>query len=62
MEGISRHPGFRAAEFARDHPDVSICQVEGTWHATVYLDCGYGEMHGRTEDELVDKLAAALGG
>jgi len=62
MEGISRWPGSRADEFERAHPEVSICQVAGVWHATVSLDCGYGYMHDRTEDELVDRLAEALGG
>jgi hypothetical protein len=60
MEGISRLPGSRAAEYARTHPDVSICQVDGVWRATVNLDCGFGEMHGATEDELLAKLDAVL--
>ena len=62
MEGISRLPGFRLAELARAHPEVSICQVEGTWHAWIPAGSGGAEMHGRDEDELAAKLTAELGG
>jgi hypothetical protein len=62
MEGTTRWPGPRVAAYVRAHPEVSIePPVEGVWRATVNLDCGWGEMHGCTEDELLAKLAAALG-
>jgi hypothetical protein len=38
------------------------CAVDGVWHATVSLDCGYGYASGRTEGELLAKLTAALEG
>jgi hypothetical protein len=57
MEGITRLPGSRLAEFARAHPEAVICRVEGTWHAWVPDgDCTGAEAHGRTEDELLAKL------
>ena len=49
-------------EFLDGHPDVTACRVDGVWHATAYLDRGYGEMHADDEDELLAKLTAALGG
>jgi hypothetical protein len=58
-------PGARLAEFAARHPEVSgwpWC-VEGTWHAWISTGEFTGaEAHGRTEDELLAKLAAALPG
>ena len=56
MEGITRLPGARLAEYQRDHPGTVICQVEGTWHAWVPDGCGGAEAHGRTEEELLAKL------
>ncbi len=62
MERITRWPGSRAAEYARDHPGVAIPPpVDGTWHAEVVLDCGYGYMHEDSEDELIKRLTKALG-
>jgi hypothetical protein len=51
-------------EFLERHPEVSWppCAVDGVWHATVSLDCGYGYASGRTEGELLAKLAEALEG
>jgi hypothetical protein len=51
-------------EFLERHPEVSWppCAVDGVWHATVNLDCGYGYARGGTEDELLKKLAEALEG
>jgi len=60
MEGISRFPGVRAAEYQRAHPGVSIPPpVEGIWRAWI---AGAGDaVSGRvvcayTEDELIDRL------
>jgi hypothetical protein len=60
MEGT----GSRLDEFAACHPEVSaLCCVEGTWHAWISTGEFTGaEAHGRTEDELLAKLAAALPG
>jgi len=50
-------------EFLASHPEVSVPPpVDGTWHAEVALDCGWGYVHGADEAELLAKLAAALGG
>jgi hypothetical protein len=65
MEGITRPPGSRAAEYQRDHPGTVICQVEGVVRAWKPEpgDPLSGELTwGRTEDELLAKLTAALGG
>jgi hypothetical protein len=62
MEGITRLPGSRLAEYQRAHPGTVICQVEGTWHAWAPDGNGGTETHGRTEGELLAKLAAAPGG
>ena len=59
MEGITRLPGSAAAEYQRAHPGTVICQVEGTWHAWVPDGNGGAESHGRTEQELLDKLRGA---
>jgi hypothetical protein len=61
MEGILSWPGLRLAAYARTHPEVSVSRVEGTWHAWKPEpgDPFSGEMaYGRTEDELLAKLAA----
>lgn len=63
MERITTSwPGSRLAAFARAHPEVSVSRVEGTWHAWIPDgDDGSGaEAYGRTEDELLAKLAAAV--
>ena len=65
MEGTARLPGARAAEYQRAHPEASICQVDGVWHAWKPEpgDPFSGEMtHARTEEELLAKLACATGG
>ena len=60
MEGISRWPGSRAAEYERDHPGVSIYEDEFGEHYAwkpVPGDPLSGEIaHGHTEKELLDKL------
>jgi hypothetical protein len=60
MEGISRLPGMRAAEYARAHPGVSIPPpVEGIWRAWIAgaADGVSGRvMCARTEDDLIDRL------
>jgi hypothetical protein len=63
MEGNALAPGS-LGEFLERHPEVSWppCPVDGVWHATVSLDCGYGYASGRTEGELLAKLAGALEG
>lgn len=58
MEWIT---SLRLAAYARAHPEISVCQVEGTWHAWKPEpgDAFSGEMtHGRSEDELLAKLGA----
>ncbi len=62
MEGTTQTAAARLAEIARDHPEVTVCRVDGVWHATVHLDSGYGEMHAEDEAGLLAKLTAALGG
>jgi hypothetical protein len=63
MEGTRRLPGSRLAEYKRTHPETVICCVEGTWHAWVSTGEFTGaEAHGRTEDELLDSLAAKFPG
>lgn len=63
MEGTTRWPGPRVAAALRAHPEVSIDPpVDGIWRATISLDCGYGELDAYTEDGLLAKLTAALGG
>jgi hypothetical protein len=63
MEGITRWPTPGVAAYTVAHPQVSIDPpVEGTWHATINLDCGRGYVHARDEAELLAKLAEALGG
>jgi hypothetical protein len=63
MEGNTRWPGPRVAAALSAHPEVSIDPpVEGIWRATVNLDCGFGELWGLDEAELLAKLTAALGG
>lgn len=59
---VPRLPGSRLAAFEREHPEVSACCVGGTWHAWIPDGHGGAETHGRTLDELLAKLAAALGG
>lgn len=61
MEGTTLSAAARLAGIARDHPEVSICRVDGVYHATVHLDRGFGEMHAEDEAELLAKLTAALG-
>jgi hypothetical protein len=61
MEGNILLPGS-LAELKAAHPEVSTCCVDGIWHATVALDCGFGELHAADEPELLAKLTAALGG
>jgi hypothetical protein len=63
MEGTPLLPGS-LAEFLAAHPKVKVdpAPVEGTWHATISLDCGHGYVHARDEAELLAKLTAALGG
>jgi hypothetical protein len=64
MEGIMETSASRLAEYARAHPEISICQVDDIWRAWLPAGgCAGGEVHGRDEDELLAKLAAAgLGG
>lgn len=64
MEGTSRLPGSRLAEFARAHPEIECPPpVEGTWHAWIPAGGFAGtEIHARDEGELVAKLTAELGG
>jgi hypothetical protein len=50
------------AELKAAHPEVVTCCVEGVYRATVHLDRGCREVHGRDEAELLVKLTAALGG
>jgi hypothetical protein len=52
MEGISRFPGVRAAEYQRDHPGVTIWRAWQTWFAWL----PDGMEHAGTEDELIDRL------
>lgn len=63
MEGISRLPAARLAEYQRAHPGTVISRVEGIWRAWVPgRDSVSGELtHGRTEDELLAKLGGAPG-
>ena len=57
MEGITRWPGSRAAEYERDHPGVSIYTDEFGEHYAWKPTPDGGELtHGHTEDELVAKL------
>ncbi len=57
MERIAGWPHSRLAMFARAHPEISICLVEGVWRAFEPDGDGGGcETHGRTEDELLAKL------
>lgn len=63
MDNVIRLPGRGLAEFQRSHPEISYCQVEGTWRAWIEMSGRRGwEAHGHTEDELLAKLTAALGG
>ena len=60
MEGITRWPGSRAAEYASTHPGVTICQVEGIWRAWITDPQNPAAGHllcGQTLDELLDRLA-----
>lgn len=58
MEGIT---AARIAEYARTHPETSVCCVDGIWHAWIPDGSGGGsEAHGRDEDELLAKLGAAV--
>jgi hypothetical protein len=52
MEGISRLPGVRAAEYERTHPGVRIWHDWRTWFAWL----PDGAAHADTEDELLAKL------
>ena len=63
MEGNTLAPGS-LDEFLERHPEVSWppCPVDGVWHATVNLDCGYGYVRGDTEGELLAKLTEYLEG
>ena len=62
MEGISRLPGSRLAEYERGHREFVISQVEGVVRAWKPEpgDPFSGELtYGRTEDELLAKLTAS---
>jgi hypothetical protein len=63
MEGNALLPES-LAEFVAAHPQVKVDwpPVDGHWHATVSLDCGYGYVHADTEAGLLAKLTAALDG
>jgi len=65
MERITQAAASRLAEYKRSHPETVICCVEGNhyaWRPAPGSDCGGEQLTGRTEDELLAKLAAAPGG
>ena len=66
MEGILRWPRSRADEYERAHPGVRIYEDEFgehyAWKPVPGSDCDGELTHGRTVDELLAKLTAALGG
>jgi hypothetical protein len=64
MQGITQTAASRLAEYKRSHPEFSICQVEGNhyaWKPAPGSDYDGEQLTGRTEDELLAKLTAALG-
>ena len=65
MKGTIQAAVSRLAEYGRAHPGCRIYQVEGNhyaWKPDPGGDGLSGELtHGRTEDELLAKLAAAPG-
>ena len=66
MEGILRWPRSAARQYERDHPGVRIYKGEFGDHYAWKPEPGdrlSGELtHGRTEEELLAKLTAAVGG
>jgi hypothetical protein len=69
MEGITRLPGSRAAEYERAHPEVSIWRAGELWRA--WIEDAAGSKSGtelrpcRKLDDLLarlDELLARLGG
>lgn len=65
MEGTTQTAASRLAEFEHGHREFAISRVEGVVRAWKQVpgDPFSGELtYGRTEDELLAKLAAAAGG
>lgn len=64
MDGTAPLLPGSLGELMAAHPEVHVDgpPVDGIWHATVNLDCGYGFVYARDEAELLAKLTAALGG